>query len=337
MSKAKKYHVYGIGAALVDTEIQVNDDELAAMEVDKGLMTLVDEARQQQLLDQLEGHLVHSSQASGGSACNSVVAAAYFGANSYFSGKVADDEFGRIFLNDIRAAGVASDFDSPRDAGVTGKCLVLISPDAERSMNTHLGISAELSDKELDEVALADSAFFYIEGYLVTSDSGRAAAIRGREVAEANKVKTALSFSDPGIVAHFRDGLAEMLGGGVDILFCNEDEALSWAGCDDIDEAMDSLMEVARTFAVTLGAKGSLVFDGETVHRIDAHPVKAVDTNGAGDMFAGAFLYALSQGHDYRQAGELASHAAGVVVSQYGPRLPGPMHNDIKAAVLDGA
>ena len=330
----KKYHVYGIGAALVDTEIQVQDSELQSMGVEKGLMTLVDEARQQALLDQLEGHLVHSKQASGGSGCNSVVAAAYFGAKGFYSCKVANDEFGEFFLNDIRAAGVDSNFDDDRDHGKTGKCLVLISPDAERSMNTHLGISAELSVKELNEAALADSAYYYMEGYLVTSDTGRAAAIRGREVAEQNGVKTALSFSDPGMVEFFRDGMAEMLGNGVDLLFCNEDEAKGWAQTESIDEAVDALKAVAKTFAVTLGAKGAMVFDGETLPSIAPHRVNAVDTNGAGDMFAGAFLYAISHGHDFVTAGKLASRAAGEVVSQYGPRLPGPAHIALRDEIL---
>lgn len=330
----KKYHLYGIGAALVDTEIQVSDAELQAMGVEKGLMTLVDEARQQELLDQLQGHLVHSSQASGGSACNSVVAAQYFGAKTYFSGKVADDATGDVFLNDIRKAGVDSDYHITKDDGVTGKCLVLISPDAERSMNTHLGISAEFSVKELNEPALAESEYFYIEGYLVTSDSGRAAAIRGREIAERSGVKTALSFSDPGIVAHFKGGLQDMLGNGVDLLFCNEAEAMSWSGKALLQDAMEDLKQVAKTFAVTLGNKGAVVYDGDALHTIPALPVKAVDSNGAGDMFAGAFLYGITHGYGYQQAGQLAAHAAGTVVSQYGPRLPGPAHRDILAEVF---
>ncbi len=330
----KKYHLYGIGAALVDTEIEVHDHELATMGVDKGLMTLVDEDRQHELLEHLKGHLVHSKQASGGSACNSVVAAAWFGAKSYYSCKVADDDFGKLFLDDIRNAGVDTDLHSPKDPGITGKCLVLISPDAERSMNTHLGISAELSVKELNEAALADSQYYYAEGYLVTSDTGRAAAIKGREIAERNGVKTALSFSDPGMVSFFKDGLKEMIGNGVDLLFCNEAEALGWAESDSLDTAIAEIKKVAKAFAITLGAKGALVYDGSTLHEIEPHAVKAVDSNGAGDMFAGAFLYAISHGHDHCSAGKLASRAAATVVSQFGPRLAGPDHADIRRAVL---
>ncbi|MFT6593935.1 MAG: fructokinase, partial [Zhongshania sp.] len=302
----KKYHLYGIGAALVDTEIEISDPELSALGVEKGLMTLVDAPRQQELLDKLSGHMVHASLASGGSACNSVVAAAYFGANNYYSCKVACDEHGDFFMNDIKAAGVDADFDGEKSVGVTGKCLVLISPDAERSMNTHLGISETLSISELNEAALSDSEYFYAEGYLVTSDTGRAAAIAGRKIAERNGVKTALSFSDPGMVAFFRDGLADMLGDGVDLIFCNEAEALGWAQSDSLDDAVAALKKISKTFAITLGAKGALVFDGEQLHTIAGHKVTAVDTNGAGDMFAGAFLYAITHGHDFKKAGELA-------------------------------
>ncbi len=331
----KHYHVYGIGAALVDTEIEITDDELATMGVEKGLMTLVDEARQAELLDHLQGHMVHAKRASGGSAANTVIAASYFGAEAFYSCKVANDENGHFYLDDIKAAGVDSNFHSEREHGTTGKCLVLISPDAERSMNTFLGISETLCSNEINEEALANSAFAYIEGYLVTSPSGRAAAIKTRQIAEQNDVKTAISLSDPGMVEFFKDGLREMIGEGVDLLFCNEAEALGWGDTDSLDQAIESLKEVAKTFAITLGAKGALVYDGEQLLDIAPHAVQAVDTNGAGDMFAGAFLYAISQGHDHRHAGTLASRAAAEVVANWGPRLPADAHGQLLDAVLN--
>jgi sugar/nucleoside kinase (ribokinase family) len=317
----KRYHVYGVGAALVDTEIEVSDTDLAAMAVEKGLMTLVDEARQAQLLDHLSDHLVHSKRASGGSAANTIIAVAQFGGSAFYSCKVADDENGHFYLRDLRAAGVEHRDESNRETGITGKCLVLITPDAERSMNTFLGISATLSEHDLTPRAIADSAYVYLEGYLVTSPTGRAAAIRTREIAEQNGVKTALSFSDPGIVTYFRDGLRDMLGKRVDLLFCNRDEALSWAQTDNLETAIASLKTIANTFAITLGVEGALVYDGASLHNIAAHKVKAIDTNGAGDMFAGAFLYGITQGKSFVEAGNLASRAAAAVVSDYGPRL----------------
>lgn len=329
-----RYHIYGLGAALVDTEIEVTDADLQALGVEKGVMTLVDEPRQHELVRHLEGHLVHSRRASGGSACNSIIAASYFGAKTYYSCKVADDDNGSFYMGDLRSAGVDTDFDGDREQGITGKCLVMITPDAERSMNTFLGVSATFSAAELDEAALSASEYVYIEGYLVTSESGRAAAIRAREIAEANRVKTALSLSDPGMVEFFRDGLQEMIGAGVDLLFCNEAEALGWAGVDSLDDATTALLDSARCVVVTLGARGAVILSpGERIE-IPATAVKAVDTNGAGDMFAGAFLYAVTQGHSLATAGRLASAAAARVVSDFGPRLQPEAHSELLASVV---
>ncbi|WP_019529800.1 adenosine kinase [Dasania marina] len=325
----KQYHIYGLGAALVDTEIEVQDQELSAMAVDKGLMTLVDEARQHELLSHLQGHLVHSKRACGGSACNTIIAASYFGARNYYSCKVANDDNGQFYLDDLKAAQVDSDFASVKPEGITGKCLVLITPDAERSMNTFLGISETLSEQELNADAIANSEYLYYEGYLVTSATGRAAAIKAREIAEQHQVKTAISLSDPGMVQFFKEGLIAMIGDGVDLLFCNEAEAMGWGNSNNLAEAVATLKTLAKQFVVTLGAKGALLFDGEQLIEIAGHPVTAVDSNGAGDMFAGAFLYALSQGQSFSQAGQLACRAAAEVVSHYGPRLNASQHQQL--------
>lgn len=318
----KKYMAYGIGAALVDTEIKVQDAELAQMNVEKGLMTLVDEARQGELLGHLEGHLVKASHASGGSAGNSMIASARFGGPTFMSCKVADDADGDIYVADLEAAGVDHCLNGTRASGTTGKCLVLITPDAERSMNTFLGISETLSIEQLDAEAIAASEYLYIEGYLVTSPTGRAAAIKAREIAEAAGVKTSLSFSDPGMVEFFRDGMAEIIGDRVDLVFCNEAEAMGWAQSDNLDETVEKLQQIAGSFVITRGAQGALTFDGTELAEIPPHRVEAVDTNGAGDMFAGAFLYAITRGESFPTAGRFASLAAGNIVASYGPRLP---------------
>jgi len=318
----KKYKAYGIGAALVDTEIKVDDSELNTMRVEKGLMTLVDQARQQELLEHLQGHLVKASHASGGSAGNSMIATAQFGGPTFMSCKVANDSDGDIYIADLEAAGVDHCFAGERSDGVTGKCLVLITPDAERSMNTYLGISETLSTEQLNPDAIADSEYLYIEGYLVTSPTGRAAAVKAREIAEAAGVKTALSFSDPGMVEFFREGIAEIIGSRLDLVFCNEDEALGWAQSDDIDVAVEKIKDIAETFVITRGAAGALTFDGKELAEIPSSKVDAVDTNGAGDMFAGAFLYAITNGEDFPTAGRFASLAAGKIVAKFGPRLP---------------
>lgn len=330
-----KYHVYGIGAGLVDTEIEVSDEQLNTLGVDKGTMTLVDEARQHELLEKLQGQLVASKRASGGSAANSIIASSYFGGNTYYSCKVANDENGEFYLNDMKAAGVDTDLTSYKNnEGITGKCLVMITPDAERSMNTFLGISETLSTAELNKDAIANSEYLYFEGYLVTSDTGRAAAIEARKVAEANQVKTAISFSDPAMVEFFKDGLLEMVGDGVDLVFCNEHEAMSWAGTDCVETAAEAIKQHAKTFAITRGGEGALVWDGEQFHKIAPHKVDAIDTNGAGDMFAGAFLYAITHDHDFATAGKLASRASAEVVTSYGPRLAAEKHESLLNEIL---
>ena len=327
----KKYKAYGIGAALVDTEIKVEDHELAVMKVEKGMMTLVDAERQAELLGHLEGHLVKASHASGGSAGNSMIATAQFGGPTYMSCKVAADADGDIYLADLEAAGVDHCLNGDREPGTTGKCLVLISPDAERSMNTNLAISESLSLEQLDPDAIAQSEYLYLEGYLVTSDTGRAAAIRAREIAEQAGVKTSISLSDPGMVEFFRDGLQEMIGERVNLVFCNEAEALGWGDTDDLYVAIENLKQVADTFVITRGAQGAITFDGAALAEIPPHQVQAVDSNGAGDMFAGAFLYAITRGEDFPTAGRFASLAAGKVVANYGPRLPAADYPALRA------
>ena len=327
----KKYMAYGIGAALVDTEIKVQDAELEQMRVEKGLMTLVDQERQRELLNHLEGHLIKANHASGGSAGNSMIATAQFGAPTFMSCKVANDADGDIYIADLETAGVDHCLQGERAAGITGKCLVMISPDAERSMNTFLGISETLSVEQLDPKAIAASEYIYLEGYLVTSPTARAAAVKAREIAEAAGVKTALSFSDPGMVEFFRDGIAEMMGDRVNLIFCNKDEALGWAQSDNLEVAVEKLKSISDSFVITLGSEGALTFDGSELAQIPPHRVEAVDSNGAGDMFAGAFLYAITRGEDFPTAGRFASLAAGKIVANYGPRLPAADYSALRA------
>lgn len=323
----KKYNVYAIGNALVDMEFAIDDAFLTRQKVDKGVMTLVDTNQQQALYDALAGH--SGKMASGGSAANTIIAVSHFGGSSFYSCKVASDPAGDFYVQDLVAAGVDTNLKEQREDGVTGKCIVMVTPDAERTMHTCLSISETVSSADLNEEAIAHSDYLYMEGYLVTSDSGRAAVIRAREVAEQNGVKTALTFSDPNMVKFFKAGLQEMIGQQVDLLFCNQEEALTWTGADNIEQAAVELGKLARTYAITLGAQGALVFDGEQQHRIEAAKVQAVDSNGAGDMFAGAFLYGLTHGMDYVQAAGLAVRAAGQLVTQFGPRLKKDQHKPL--------
>ncbi|RKQ49839.1 sugar/nucleoside kinase (ribokinase family) [Roseivirga pacifica] len=317
----KKYDVYGIGNALVDLELKVNDQFLYDHKVQKGLMTLVDEDTQFRLIGAINEQ--ETERKSGGSAANTVIAVSQFGGNSFYSCKVANDEFGDFYLKDMNDAGVKTNLDNAeREAGVTGKCLVMITPDADRTMNTFLGATTNLSTSEVDENAIKDAKFVYLEGYLTASPTGLEAMKLAKKIAEENGVKTSITLSDPSIVQAFREKFVEVIGASVDLLFCNEEEAMAYTETSDVLAAREALKKEAKQFVITQGENGAIIFDGDTFIDIEPYNTKAIDTNGAGDMFAGAFLYGITNGMPMAAAGKLASMAASKVVSQFGPRLP---------------
>ena len=324
------YDIYGVGAALVDTEVEVSNMFLSNASIDKGVMTLVDEARQSELLRALASENSHLVRKCGGSVCNSVVAASSLGAKTFFSGKVADDSDGELYINDLKDAGV-SFHTAGQEPGITGKCLVMVTNDAERTMNTFLGASEALSGREIDQAALVDSEWFYVEGYLVTDEARTAATKAAVELAKANGVKVAVSLSDPFVVAVFGDALREVMGVGVDLIFCNKDEAMAFTGTDSLDAATEGLKKYSKTFAITEGAKGAVAFNGQIINQSVGVKAIAIDTNGAGDMFAGAFLYAIISGRNYAWAVNFANHCAARVVAQFGPRLDVAEFDNIKA------
>lgn len=316
----RKYDVYGIGHALVDIVTEVSDDFIGKYKIEKGLMTLVDEQRQRELIEAI--HLPDSNLACGGSAANSVIAASQFGANCFYSCKVASDEMGKFYLKDLKENGVDTNYsDNTAPTGITGRCLVMTTPDANRTMNTFLGIASSLSVDEVDENHLKDSTYLYLEGYMITSENGLEAMIHAKKLAEKHGVKTAFTFSDPSMVKYFKEQLDQVVGASVDMLFCNEEEAQLYTGTNSVKEAREELKKVAKRFAITQGANGATIFDGDTFIDIEPYKVKAVDTNGAGDMFAGAFLYGITHGHSYAEAGKIASLASSKIVAKWGPRL----------------
>ncbi len=329
-----KYNIYGLGNALVDKEFEVSDAFFAENGIEKGQMTLIEQDQQESLLKVLKEQFGLKKRAGGGSAANTIFAAQYLGAKTYYSCNVANDETGDFYVQDLESAGIDTNLGSDRSEGVTGKCMVMVTPDAERTMNTFLGITANLGLEHIDQAALKDSQYVYIEGYLVSSDTARNAAIECKKIAQENNVKTALTFSDPAMVQFFKDGLVEMIGNGVDLLFCNEEEALGFAGTDNLKQAKAHLKTVAKTFAITLGAKGAVLFDGENEISIAPHSVTPIDSNGAGDNFAGAFMYGITNGLDWETSGKLASKISSEVVSRFGPRLESELYNQFKADVL---
>ncbi len=315
-----KYDVCGIGNAIVDIVTEVDVDFFERNNVEKGVMTLVDEKRQVDLMRAID--MKKSRKSGGGSAGNTVVAVNQMGGKSFYSCLVARDDLGKFFLDDLRRNGVETNLqyeDCP--PGHSGRCLVMTSPDAQRTMNTFLGVSSFLSPDHLNAEAIKNSSYLYLEGYLVSSPKGLDAMKEAKKIAEKNKVNVALTFSDPSMVKYFSSQMREIAGASVDLLFCNEEEAMIFTGTGSILDAREKLRELAKRFAITLGANGALIYDGDTFIQIEPYKVRAIDTNGAGDMFAGAFLYGITHQHSFAEAGKLASLASSRVVGQWGPRM----------------
>ena len=327
------YDLYAIGNALVDSEYEVSDAQLKTMGVDKRHMTLIDTPRRAQLLEHVKALIPR--QTGGGSAGNTVVALAQLGGKAFYSCKVAHDALGDFYVKDLQARGVDTNLNHTRASdGQTGSCLVLVTPDAERSMCTFLGVSAELDDAALHPKDIEKSKIYYMEGYLAASPTGLKAALKGRQIARDAGVALALTLSDVSMIQFCKAGLDAMLGDGVDYLFCNQEEAQVWCGSQDLNVVKETLKKWAKMVCLTRGPDGSEIITAQDSWHVPAEKVKAIDTNGAGDMFAGAFLYAITRGYSPEQAANLGNHAAAAVVSQHGNRLTLGQLSTIKAYAL---
>ena len=327
------YDLYAIGNALVDSEYEVSDALLQKMGISKRHMTLIDTPRRAELLNHVS-HL-QPRQTGGGSAGNTVVALAQLGGKAFYSCKVADDNLGDFYVKDLQAQGVDTNLTHARASeGQTGSCMVLVTPDAERSMCTFLGVSAELDDAALHAQDIAKSKIYYMEGYLAASPTGLNAALKGRQIAREAGVALALTLSDVSMIQFCKAGLDAMLGDGVDYLFCNQEEAQVWCGTEDLETVRSALKKLAKTVCLTRGPEGSEVLTADQSWHVPAEKVKAIDTNGAGDMFAGAFLYAITRGYAPNLAAALGNQAAATVVSQHGNRLTLGQLSAIKAYAL---
>jgi len=314
------YDVFGLGNALVDTEVKIDDGFLHQNRIAKGHMTLVDSDQMQTLAQAVE--TLPKNSCSGGSAANTIYAVQALGLKSYYSCKLAGDDTGDFFVHDLTTSGVGINENAQRGEGASGRCLVLITEDAERTMMTDLGISAELSKAEVNEDALRLSKYYYVEGYMASSSNATEAAVHCRELSQAHNVQIAVSLSDVSMVQFCRDGLEQMLGNGIHQLFCNEEEALAWANTDRMDVAVAELKDIAQEVYITLGAQGSLAVSTHGRHQAPGIAVQPVDTTGAGDIYAGACLTALCEGANPLDAARFANHCAAELVTHYGARLP---------------
>ena len=328
------HDLYAIGNALVDSEYEVSEAQLQSAGVEKRHMTLIDAKRRTELLRHVHG--ISARRTGGGSAGNTVVALAQLGGRAFYSCRVADDELGDFYTKDLLLHGVASNLTKTRaPKGQTGICMVMVTPDAERSMSTFLGATADIDATSLQPHDIVKSKVYYMEGYLAASTSGLDAALQGREIARRAGVALATTLSDMSMINFCRAGLDAMVGtpqsGTLDYLFCNEEEAQVWCGTQDLSQICEQMGRQARVVCLTRSAKGCIVLEGGQQTEVPAAKVKAIDTNGAGDMFAGAFLYAVTQGHAHQQAAWLANRCAAQVVSQYGNRLQQAAVDALKA------
>ena len=322
--------VVGVGNAIVDVLAEVDDDFIAEHVLAKGAMTLIDTERAVELYAAMPPGL----EESGGSAANTMVGVASFGGRSAYIGKVADDFLGEVFRRDLRHVGVGFDVPGVSGAEPTARCLIQVTPDAQRTMNTYLGISSHLSPDEIDGDLVASASHLYCEGYLWDTDEAKAAIRHAMDLAHAADRTVSLTLSDGFCVDRHRDEWRDLLADRVDVVFGNAGEVCSLFEVDDVDVAADLVSREVDLAFVTLGKQGSMVVHGSERIRIDADELEAVvDTTGAGDLYAAGVLFGLSQGADLPHAARLGSIAAAEVISHLGAR-PGRLLSAVAASIL---
>ena len=317
-----KYDISALGNALVDTQYKVSSEFLSGVGIEADTMTLASAEEQAPIIEKLISMGSESVSDCGGSATNSLVAAANYGSNCHHVCRVADDEDGTRYLDSLRAAGVKHIGVSSENSDMpTGKCLILVTPDAKRTMISMLGVSAYLGASDIDYEVVENSKIFYIEGYMVTSDDNFNAVISTLEHLKGKDVLKALSLSDAGIVHGFKDKFDLIESYGIDMIFCNDDEAVAFSGKENLEDAIEYYKSKSYMTAITKGADGSVVVQNGIEYLAPAEKITPVDTNGAGDMFAGSFMHAFLQGHDLEACAKFSNYASSKVVETFGPRL----------------
>jgi sugar/nucleoside kinase (ribokinase family) len=330
MNAPGELDVIGIGNALVDVISHETDEFIAAQGLAKGTMHLIDESRAEELYTAMGPGV----EMSGGSAANTIVGIASFGGRAHYVGKVKDDQLGEVFTHDLRSIGV--EFDTPLATGgpPTGRSLILVTPDAQRTMNTYLGASVHLGPADIGGSLIARGRILFLEGYLFDPPDAREAFRVSARMAHAAGRKVALTICDPFCVDRHRDEFRDLVTNHVDILFANEAEVCALYEVGDFDTAMQHVRGECEIAVLTRGKRGSLVIAGDEFHVIDAHPVETlVDTTGAGDLYAAGVLYGLSQRFDLAHCGRLGSLAAAEVISHVGARPAVPL-SELAGSVL---
>jgi len=315
---APRYDVLGIGNAIVDVIARTEDDFLVAQGMHKGAMALIDEARAAAIYNAMGP----ATESSGGSAANTIVGIASLGGRAAFVGKIKDDELGRTFAHDIRAANVAFDVKPASEGPSTARCYIMVTPDGERTMNTYLGAAQDLRPADIDEVAVSSATIVYLEGYLWDPPQAKAAFVKAAGIAHKAGRSVALTLSDSFCVDRYRAEFLDLIKNGtVDLVFANEHELHSLYQTSDFDTAAKALQRDAKLAVVTRSAKGCVVISRNGFENVNAAPVKqVVDVTGAGDLFAAGFLVGVARGQDYRDAARLGALAAAEVIQHVGAR-----------------
>lgn len=309
--------VVGVGNAIVDVIAQADEALIDRLKLSKGTMTLIDADE----ADRLYGEMDAGMETSGGSAANTLAGIASLGGAGAYIGKVRDDQLGGVFSHDIKAAGVDYRSRPATEGEPTARCLIFVTPDADRTMQTFLGVSVMLGPDDIDPEAIGDAQITYLEGYLFDRDAAKEAFVKAAELAHAAGRKVALSLSDPFCVDRHRASFQHLVEGHVDILFANHDEITSLYETDSFDDAVGRLVGKVDLAAVTRGAEGSVIVTADQVIEIPAEPVtNIVDTTGAGDLYAAGVLFGLTQGYELEIAGRIGSICAAEVISHYGAR-----------------
>jgi sugar/nucleoside kinase (ribokinase family) len=317
----KPNQLCGLGNALVDIAVELPEADFVQFGIERGSSRLVTVEEQQQLLSELQARA--KTLCGGGSVANSLVAFVQLGGRATFLCSIGDDEYGRFFKEELETLGIST-YSPVVQEGQTGTCVALVTPDAERSMRTSLGVSAALSEQHIKPEQIAGAEWLFIEGYVLANPSGMRAADRAIDCAVASGTKIALTVSDESIVHAFGHQLATILP-YCDLLFANEKEAIALSGCPDINSAFKQIKSQVPIAAVTLGSKGVLVSGNGEECLVPSFPCVPVDTTGAGDMFAGVFLFCLSQGYSVRESARRGCFLAARVISSYGARIKGDL------------
>lgn len=327
--ETNQFDVVGLGNAIVDVLCETDDALLQRLDLAKGTMTLVDEPR----MNALYGQMPAAVETSGGSAANTMAAIAGLGGSAAYIGKVKDDQLGQIFRHDIKAAGVAFDSKPLSQGPATARCLVYVTPDAQRTMATYLGACVELGPDDVDEAVIKGGKITYMEGYLWDRPKAKEAFLEAARVAHEAGRQVALSLSDPFCVDRWRNEFLDLIDGHVDIVIANEAEITSLYQTDSFERAAEEVALRCHLAALTRGPEGSVIVTPETRHVIEAAPVeKVVDTTGAGDLFAAGFLYGLTHDMPLPAAGRLGGLLAAEVISRYGARVGGSLTSLIEEA-----